>query len=140
MMKLTRQQSAAIKAANKILNEAGLPSYNIKLHPTLHPDGPTKPLQVDLSKLVRVSPNPLKNQWEVAGGTSRHHRRIGRYVGVVEITNCRAYGILLEFPEGDVQAFSSHDLFPWNGKQVEFPQKPSETKACHEEAGTAPGC
>ncbi|MGI0646796.1 hypothetical protein ACRCPS_17425 [Pseudomonas aeruginosa] len=118
-MKVTPEQKAAIKAANAILKAAGLPAYKAKQFPTIGQPGAGE-RTVDIADFVRVSPSPLPSQWEVNGGTSKHHRRIGRYVGVVELVNSRACSVLLEFPEGDIQSFHPQDMFPWTGAQVVF--------------------
>ncbi|EPG9350447.1 hypothetical protein L4Z90_001083 [Pseudomonas aeruginosa] len=120
MMKPTAEQTAAIKAANEILAKAGLPKYQPRLYPTLELEGVDAPVTVDLSRLVRISPSPFQSQWEVVGGSGKWHNRIGRHVGALEIVNSRAHGILLEFPDGQVQAFNPMDMFPWRGEQVLF--------------------
>ncbi|HDU2622434.1 TPA: hypothetical protein RE968_003399 [Pseudomonas aeruginosa] len=119
-MKPTAEQTAAIKAANEILAKAGLPKYQPRLYPTLELEGVDAPVTVDLSRLVRISPSPFQSQWEVVGGSGKWHNRIGRHVGALEIVNSRAHGILLEFPDGQVQAFNPMDMFPWRGEQVLF--------------------
>lgn len=119
-MKPTAEQTAAIKAANEILSKAGLPKYQPRLYPTLELEGVDTPVTVDLSRLVRISPSPFQSQWEVVGGSGKWRNRIGRHVGALEIVNSRAHGILLEFPDGQVQAFNPMDMFPWRGEQVLF--------------------
>ncbi|HHQ2714233.1 TPA: hypothetical protein ACSPMB_000061 [Pseudomonas aeruginosa] len=120
MMKTTAAQDAAIKAANAILAKAGLPKYSPRQYPTLELEGVDSPVAVDLARLVRVSPSPFQSQWEVVGGSGKWLNRIGRHVGALEIVNSRAHGILLEFPDGQVQAFNPMDMFPWKGEQVLF--------------------
>lgn len=119
-MKTTAAQDAAIKSANAILAKAGLPKYSPRQYPALELEGVDSPVAVDLSRLVRVSPSPFQSQWEVVGGSGKWHNRIGRHVGALEIVNSRAHGILLEFPDGQVQAFNPMDMFPWRGEQVLF--------------------
>lgn len=117
-MKPSAAQVAAIKAANAILTKAGLPKYNPRLYPTLKLEGVDEQVTVDLSRLVRVSSSPFQSQWEVVGGSGKTLNRIGRHVGSIEIVNSRAHGILLEFPDGMVQAFNPMDMFPWKGCPV----------------------
>ena len=119
-MRATPDQAAAIKQANKILAQAGLPAYNLKLHPTVQLEGEASPVAINLGGLIKVSPSPFQTQWEVVGGASKWHRRIGRHVGVIEIANSRCHGVLLQFKEGEVQAFNPGDMFPWRGEQVVF--------------------
>ncbi|KSQ21649.1 hypothetical protein APB26_32205 [Pseudomonas aeruginosa] len=119
-MKLSIAQKAAVQAANAILAEAGLPQYSPRHHPKIDIAGATAPISVDLSRLVKVSSSPFQGQWEVAGGTGKWLRRIGRHVGSIEISNSRAHGILLQFPDGQLQSFHPIDLFPWTGPQVVF--------------------
>ncbi|HGN3115186.1 TPA: hypothetical protein ACKRQV_001270 [Pseudomonas aeruginosa] len=119
-MKLTPSQSAAVKAANAILAKAGLPKYSPLLFPVLEAGEAAAPVRLDLAKLIRVSPSPFHTQWEVAGGSGKWLRRIGRHVGSIEIANSRAHGILLQFADGGVQSFHPLDLFPWRGDQIDF--------------------
>lgn len=119
-MKTTAAQKAAIKAANSILTKVGLPKYSAKQYPTVELVGVDSPVVIDLARLVRVSPSPFQSQWEVVGGSGRWANRIGRHVGALEIVNSRAHGILLEFPDGQVQAFNPMDLFAWRGKEIRF--------------------
>jgi len=114
-------QKAAIAAANAILAQAGLPLYKVK--PSLVVEAPGLVAPIDLARLVKVSPSPFLTQWEVAGGGCKWNGRIGRHVAVLEVTNARSYGILLQFADGDIQAFHSHDLFPWRGEPVKFSEE-----------------
>lgn len=119
-MKLSQAQKAAVQAANAILATAGLPQYTPRHYPQIDIPAVNAPVRVDLSRLVKVSPSPFQSQWEVAGGSSKWLRRIGRHVGSIEISNSRAHGILLQFPDGQLQSFHPIDLFPWTGSQVAF--------------------
>lgn len=119
-MKLSQAQKAALQAANAILAKAGLPQYTPRHFPQIDIAGATAPVSVDLSRLVKVSPSPFQTQWEVAGGSGKWLRNIGRHVGSIEISNSRAHGILLQFPDGQLQSFHPIDLFPWTGPQVAF--------------------
>lgn len=114
----SRAQKTAIDAANAILAQAGLPLYKAK--PGLVVQVPGLVAPVDLARLVKISPSPFLSQWEVVGGGRKWNGRIGRHVGVLEISNARGYGVLLQFADGDIQAFNPNDLFPWRGEPVEF--------------------
>lgn len=119
-MKLSQAQKAAVQAANAILATAGLPQYTPRHYPQIDISAVNASVRGDLSRLVKVSPSPFQSQWEVAGGSSKWLRRIGRHVGSIEISNSRAHGILLQFPDGQLQSFHPIDLFPWTGPQVAF--------------------
>lgn len=69
---------------------------------------------VDLSRLVRFTPHPMQDapSWAVHGGGRRWAGRTGRQIGVVEIRNARAHGIVLDFGAGDIACFHPMDLFP----------------------------
>ncbi|EPQ6932555.1 hypothetical protein ACUVZD_000198 [Pseudomonas aeruginosa] len=114
-------QKAAIAAANAILAQAGLPLYKAKQ--SLVVEVPNLVAPIDLARLVKISPSPFLSQWEVAGGGRKWNGRIGRHVGVLEVNNARSYGILLQFADGDIQAFNPHDLFPWRGEPVQFEEE-----------------
>lgn len=123
-MKTTPEQKAAIKAANALLAAAGLPAYSPKHFAAIGQEDISERI-VEVSAFARVSPSPLPSQWEVNGGTSKHHRRVGRFVGTVELVNARAFAIILEFPEGDIHTFHPQDMFPWTGTPVVFDKQAS---------------
>lgn len=69
---------------------------------------------IDVERLVKFTPHPadFQSYWDVNGGTARYRDRTGKSIGVIEIRNARAHGIVLQFDDGAVAAFHPHDLFP----------------------------
>lgn len=69
---------------------------------------------VDVRRLVKFTAFALGEgvRWRVAGGEGRWRDRVGRQIGVIEIRNARAHGVVLELDGGHVACFHPMDLFP----------------------------
>lgn len=71
-------------------------------------------LAVDVRRLVKFTAFAIDDSvcWRVAGGEARWRDRVGRQIGVIEVRNARAHGIVLDLGGGQVACFHPMDLFP----------------------------
>ncbi|MES2488515.1 MAG: hypothetical protein V4607_01900 [Pseudomonadota bacterium] len=67
---------------------------------------------IDITRLVKFSPNPQPSSWQVYGGKQKWHGKVGSFIGVLEVLNSRAHGIVLQFEDGAIETFHPMDLMP----------------------------
>lgn len=73
---------------------------------------------IDLARFVDFNVITEPQPWRVAG-FGRRGRQIGMSVGVIALRHAAGYEVVLQFPDGKLDSFNPHDLFPvLDGEEV----------------------
>lgn len=66
----------------------------------------------EVSALLRFTPSPIRAcDWEVAG-VGRRGGHVGVELGIAWLWGSRGHAVILQFPDGKIEAFEAIDLFP----------------------------